>query len=84
MVPGMGDEHQAIKAGIIEIGDLFVINKCERRVLTRWSGSPMVSRRTRTRGTLEPLIFKTEAILGKGIVELTLGIYRHKQVFGTE
>src|SRR4030065_140836 len=30
MVPGMGDDIQAIKAGIIEIGDLFVINKCER------------------------------------------------------
>ncbi len=30
MVPGMGDDIQAIKAGIIEIGDLFVINKSER------------------------------------------------------
>ena len=30
LVPGMGDDIQAIKAGIIEIGDLFVINKSER------------------------------------------------------
>ena len=30
LVPGMGDDIQAIKAGIIEIGDVFVINKCDR------------------------------------------------------
>ena len=30
VVPGMGDDIQAIKAGILEVGDLFVINKCER------------------------------------------------------
>jgi LAO/AO transport system kinase len=30
LVPGMGDDIQAIKAGIMEIGDLFVINKAER------------------------------------------------------
>ena len=30
LVPGMGDDIQAIKAGIIEIGDLFVINKSDR------------------------------------------------------
>lgn len=30
LVPGMGDEVQALKAGIMEIGDIFVINKCDR------------------------------------------------------
>jgi len=30
MVPGMGDDIQAIKAGILEIGDLFVVNKADR------------------------------------------------------
>jgi LAO/AO transport system kinase len=49
LVPGMGDEIQAIKAGIIEIGDLFVINKCDRegtdkterdlRMVLEWAGS---------------------------------------------
>jgi LAO/AO transport system kinase len=29
-VPGMGDEIQAIKAGLMEIGDIFVVNKCDR------------------------------------------------------
>ncbi|HTG80606.1 MAG TPA: methylmalonyl Co-A mutase-associated GTPase MeaB, partial [Geobacteraceae bacterium] len=30
MVPGLGDDIQAIKAGILEIGDLFVVNKADR------------------------------------------------------
>ena len=81
LVPGMGDDIQAIKAGIIEIGDLFVINKCDRE------GADKVERDLRMvleigrrrEDNWEPLIFKTEAILGKGIFELVYGIYRHKQ-----
>ena len=80
-VPGLGDDIQAIKAGIIEIGDLFVINKCDRE------GADKVERDLRMvlemgrrkEDNWEPLIFKTEAILGKGIFELVYGIYRHKQ-----
>jgi LAO/AO transport system kinase len=81
LVPGLGDDIQAIKAGIIEIGDIFVINKCDRE------GADKVERdlrmvlqmgRMREDGW-EPTIFKTEAILGKGIFELVYGIYRHKQ-----
>ena len=30
LVPGMGDDIQALKAGLMEIGDIFVINKCDR------------------------------------------------------
>jgi len=29
-VPGLGDEVQVIKAGVLEIGDLFVVNKADR------------------------------------------------------
>jgi LAO/AO transport system kinase len=81
LVPGLGDDIQAIKAGIIEIGDLFVINKCDR------DGTEKVERdlrlvlemgRRREDGW-EPPIFKTEAISGKGIFELVYGIVRHKQ-----
>jgi LAO/AO transport system kinase len=81
LVPGLGDDIQAIKAGIIEIGDIFVINKCDR------DGTDKVERdlrlvlemgRRREDGW-EPLIFKTEAISGKGIFELVYGIVRHKQ-----
>jgi len=81
LVPGSGDDIQAIKAGIIEIGDLFVVNKCDR------DGADKVERDLRmvlemspTRDDgWEPLIFKTEATLGKGIFELVSGIDRHKQ-----
>jgi LAO/AO transport system kinase len=81
LVPGQGDDIQAIKAGILEIGDIFVINKCEREEVDR------LERDLRT--TLEmnpkredgwmPPIFKTEAVLGKGIFELVYGIYRHRE-----
>jgi LAO/AO transport system kinase len=81
LMPGMGDEIQAIKAGIIEIGDLFVINKCDREgaeMLERELRMVLEMSRKREDGW-EPQIFKTEAVLGKGIVELAFGIYRHKQ-----
>jgi LAO/AO transport system kinase len=81
LVPGMGDDIQAIKAGIIEIGDIFVINKCEREGADRVERDlQMVLEMGRKREDgWEPLIFKTEAILGKGIFEFVYGIYRHKQ-----
>lgn len=82
LVPGLGDDIQAIKAGIIEIGDLFVINKCDREGADKMERDlRMVLEMGRKREDgWEPPIFKTEAILGKGIFELVYGIYRHKQV----
>jgi LAO/AO transport system kinase len=81
LVPGMGDDIQAIKAGIIEIGDLFVINKCDRGGADRMERDlRMALEMSKKRESgWEPPIFKTEAILGKGISELVSGIYRHKQ-----
>jgi LAO/AO transport system kinase len=81
LVPGLGDDIQAIKAGIIEIGDIFVINKCEREGADGMERDlRMVLGMGRKReDSWEPTIFKTEAILGKGIFELVYGIYRHKQ-----
>ena len=81
LVPGLGDDIQAIKAGIIEIGDIFVINKCDREGADKMERDlRMVLEMGRRREDgWEPPIFKTEAILGKGIFELVYGIYRHKQ-----
>ena len=80
-VPGLGDDIQAIKAGIIEIGDIFVINKCDREGADKMERDlRMALEMSRKReDSWEPAIFKTEAILGKGIFELVYGIYRHKQ-----
>jgi len=81
MLPGMGDDIQAIKAGIIEIGDLFVINKCEREGANKIERDLRIvlEMNKKREDGWEPLIFRTEAILAKGIVELVSGIYRHKQ-----
>ncbi|MCX8117713.1 MAG: methylmalonyl Co-A mutase-associated GTPase MeaB [Desulfobacterota bacterium] len=81
LIPGLGDDIQAIKAGIIEIGDLFVINKCEREGADKMERDlRMVLEMGRKREDgWDPPIFKTEAILGKGIFELVYGIYRHRQ-----
>jgi LAO/AO transport system kinase len=81
LVPGLGDDIQAIKAGIIEIGDIFVINKSDREGADKMERDlRMVLEMGRKReDSWEPTIFKTEAILGKGIFELVYGIYRHKQ-----
>ena len=81
LVPGMGDDIQAIKAGIIEIGDLFVINKCDRGGAERMERDLRMAlemSKKREDGW-EPPIYKTEAILGKGISELVSAIDRHKE-----
>jgi LAO/AO transport system kinase len=81
LVPGLGDDIQAIKAGIIEIGDIFVINKCEREGADKMERDLrlVLEMGRRREDGWEPSIFRTEAIFGKGIFELVYGIYRHKQ-----
>jgi LAO/AO transport system kinase len=71
LVPGMGDDVQTIKAGIMEIADIFVINKSDR------DGAENVEREIRTLQSLAvrhdgwtPPIVKTVASQGMGIEEL--------------
>lgn len=71
LVPGMGDDVQTIKAGIMEIADIFVINKSDR------DGAENVEREIRTLQSLAirsdgwtPPIVKTVASEGTGIEEL--------------
>jgi LAO/AO transport system kinase len=71
LVPGMGDDVQTIKAGIMEIADIFVINKSDR------DGAENVEREIRTLQSLAmrhdgwtPPIVKTIASQGVGIEEL--------------
>jgi LAO/AO transport system kinase len=81
LVPGMGDDKQSIKAGIIEIGDIFVINKSDREGADKTERDLRMALgmgKKREDGW-EPLVFKTEASAGKGIFELVSGIDRHKQ-----
>ena len=71
LVPGMGDDIQAIKAGIMEIADVFVINKADRPGVEQTASelATMLSFSI-TPGTSAPPIFKTIAVDGTGVSAL--------------
>jgi GTPase len=75
LVPGMGDDIQAIKAGIMEIGDIFVINKADREGVyaTEKELQSLLSLSTRDDGWNPPIV-KTVAIESKGLQELAAAI----------
>jgi len=80
LVPGMGDDVQTIKAGIMEIADIFVINKSDRE------GADRVEREIRAMQTLAiradqwmPPVVKTVATEGKGVAELAAAIAGYEQ-----
>jgi LAO/AO transport system kinase len=72
LVPGTGDEVQALKAGIMEIADIFVVNKADREGADRTVASieAMLSLETYGKDRWRPPIVKTEATTGKGLPEL--------------
>jgi len=80
MVPGMGDDIQAIKAGILEIGDIFVVNKADRDGADRTSRelAAMLEMRDTPEGNWQPQVLKTEAQRGTGIEELVGEILAHR------
>jgi LAO/AO transport system kinase len=75
LVPGMGDDIQALKAGIMEIGDIFVINKCDRPGVEKMERAvlAMLSLAHRADGWQPPVI-KTVATEGGGVPELQAAI----------
>ena len=77
LVPGMGDDIQALKAGIMEIGDIFVINKCDRPGVDKMERAvlAMLSLAHREDGWQPPVV-KTAATNGQGIDELVETIDR--------
>jgi LAO/AO transport system kinase len=80
LVPGMGDDVQTIKAGIMEIADIFVINKSDR------DGAERVEREIRAMQSLAmrnddwtPPIVKTVASEGTGITDLLAAIEKYRE-----
>ena len=80
LAPGMGDGIQAAKAGILEVGDVFVVNKADR------DGADQVVRDLRSTIRLaerqpgdwrEPIV-KTVAVRGEGMAELIGAIDKHR------
>jgi LAO/AO transport system kinase len=80
LVPGAGDEVQALKAGIMEIADIFVVNKADREGADRTVASieAMLSLEAYGPGRWRPPIVKTEATTGKGVPELVEQIERFR------
>ena len=85
LVPGMGDDVQTIKAGIMEIADIFVINKSDRE------GAERVEREIRAMQSLSvrndhwtPSIVKTVASEGTGIPELAKAIADYEAYLAKE
>jgi GTPase len=83
LVPGMGDDIQAIKAGIMEIGDVFVVNKADRpgaeKTVTEVT---MMMSLVEEHGDYIPPIVKTVASKRQGIEELDVAIAKHYAYLG--
>src|SRR5947209_5878176 len=78
LVPGMGDDIQAIKAGIMEIGDIFAVNKADRpgadKTVTEVT---MMMSLVEEHAEWVPPIVKTVALRGEGIGDLDDAITKH-------
>ena len=72
LVPGTGDDVQALKAGIMEIADIFVVNKCDRDGADRMVSSieSNLALQAYGQGEWRPPIVKTEATTGHGVDQL--------------
>jgi LAO/AO transport system kinase len=85
VVPGTGDDVQAIKAGIMEIGDIFVVNKADREGADRAAeaiAANLSLAKAPSPADWKPPIVKTEATRAIGIDELWRQIGRYRQHSG--
>jgi LAO/AO transport system kinase len=76
LVPGTGDEVQALKAGIMEIADIFVVNKTDREGADRLVASveAMLALDEAAPGEWRPPIVRTQATSGDGVPDLAAAI----------
>lgn len=79
LAPGFGDEIQAIKAGIMEIGDIFVVNKADRENADKAvTDIQAMLELGNERDKWNPVIVKTTAITGEGTDELLEKVEEHQ------
>ena len=83
IIPGMGDGIQAIKARILEVGDIFVINKADRegteRTLSDLQAMIDMDEKKFADGRWKPPILKTQAVLDNGVEEFLEEIEKHRK-----
>jgi len=80
LIPGMGDDIQALKAGILEVGDIFVINKADREGADRTVNDIRLMiemDEKRYKNGWKPPILTAQAVFDKGIKEILDEIEKH-------
>ncbi|WP_243288526.1 methylmalonyl Co-A mutase-associated GTPase MeaB [Geothrix terrae] len=77
LVPGMGDEIQAIKAGIMEVADLFVINKADRDGADQVEQELVAMKSMAATRPWDPPVLRTVAQRGEGVPELLEQVRQH-------
>jgi LAO/AO transport system kinase len=88
VIPGMGDDIQAIKAGILEVGDVFVINKADREGTDKTMSDLRLmidmDQKKYEEGRWKPPILKAEAVFDRGVTEMLEVIEQHRQYVATQ
>jgi len=84
LAPGLGDDIQAIKAGQMEIGDIFVVNKADRENANKAASDieAMLEMATEKTGWKTPVV-KTSALTGEGIAQLLEYVDQHRAYLKT-
>jgi LAO/AO transport system kinase len=82
LVPEAGDTVQTMKAGLLEIADVFVVNKADREGAMRIKGEleAMLHLRPATQWSVPVLL--TEATTGKGVTDMLDAVIRHRESRG--
>nr|WP_221375877.1 methylmalonyl Co-A mutase-associated GTPase MeaB [Actinoplanes polyasparticus] len=80
LAPGMGDAIQAVKAGVLEVADVFVINKADRpgADATYRDIQGMLGLGERAPGDWRPLVVRATAVQGEGIDDIVAAIGKHR------
>ena len=80
LVPESGDDIQAMKAGLMEIADLFIVNKADRQGANQAFAQlqSMLEMRPSRAGAWSPQVIKTSAIQGEGLVDLCTALREHQ------
>ena len=84
LTPGMGDDIQAIKAGLMEVADVFVVNKADREGADRVVTEVLQMLELGEHGAWVPPVLKAVARTGGGIPEVRASLERHREFLAGE